>query len=257
MKSLFSTLLLFAGLLTSAQILKIDKSFLTSDSVKFKGVLDATFALNNQSSTAEEQNTYVGINTNLDLIYFAPKSATLLISGLDYFKIGDGPVIYNGTAHLRQIFQRKAIFSPEVYTQVQFDESRNMQLRWLMGGGYRWAIQQKKNTFFAGMGAFREHEKWQDEGVVVKDLWKLNMYLSSDISFSSSTSLNAIAYYQTGYDREVSSLRNRVSGQLELKNEVNDQLKVKLTSSIFWDQQPIIPLNTFVYEMHFGLEYTF
>ena len=105
-------------------------------------MVDATFAINNRSSTEDQQNIYVGVNNNVDLVYIAEKSATILISGLNYFKIGEGPLIYNGSAHLRQVLRRSATLTPEFFVQGQFDESRNMELRVLYGGGLRWNILQ-------------------------------------------------------------------------------------------------------------------
>lgn len=258
----FLLLVLFGSslpFLVDAQILKVDKGFLASDSANYlTGLIDATFAMNNRSSTAEEQNLYIGVNNNVDLVYIAEKSATVLISGLNYFKIGDGPVIYNGTAHLREIFRRAAVLTPEVFGQVQFDESRNMELRWLLGGGYRWNILRKKNSVYAGLGIFNEYERWNGEqGGISKRLWKLNSYFSSDVKLTATTNINAIVYFQSGRDAAIGAFRNRLSGQLEIKNALTDRFKVKLTSNFLLDDRPIIPLNNFIYEVFFGIEYSF
>lgn len=260
MKKLFLTLAGSGILLFShAQILKVDKGFFATDSSNyFIGVIDATFAINNRSSTVEEQNVYIGVNNNVDVVYIAEKSATVFISGLNYFKIGDGPLIYNGTAHLREIFRRSATLTPEVYGQIQFDESRNMELRWLLGGGYRWNLLQKKNSLYMGLGIFREMERWNGmEKRVDKELWKMNSYVSADIKLSTTTNINAIVYYQSGRDGAIDTFRNRLSGQLELKNAVTRQFKVKMTSNFLLDDKPIIPLNKFIYEVYFGVEYSF
>ncbi|MFK7953601.1 MAG: hypothetical protein AB8B73_12200 [Ekhidna sp.] len=242
-----------------AQILKVDKDFLEMDSSNyFTGVVDATFALNNRSSTADEENVYVGFNNNVDVVYIAKEAATLFISGINYYKIGDGPLIYNGSAHLREIFKRAATLTPEVYGQIQFDQSRNMELRWLLGGGYRWNAIQKKNSLYMGLGIFHEQESWKGEvAEITKNLWKINYYLSADIKIAKTTSVSAIAYLQSGYDSSIDKIRNRLSGQLEFKNAISDHFKVKLISSFLWDDKPIIPLNTFIYEVYFGIEYNF
>lgn len=253
-------LILFIGIIqiTNAQILKVDKDFLETDSSNyFTGVIDATFALNNRSSTAVEKNVYVGFNNSLDLVYIAKEAATVFISGINYYKIGDGPLIYNGSAHLREIFKRAATITPEVYSQIQFDQSRNMELRWLLGGGYRWNVIQKKNSLYMGLGVFHEHERWSGTlASIEKNLWKMNYYLSADVKLTKSTSINAIAYLQSGHDKTIDAFRNRLSGQLEFKNAISDQFKVKMTSSFLLDDRPIIPLNTFVYEVYFGIEYS-
>lgn len=167
-------------------------------------------------------------------------------------------MIYNGSAHLREIFKRAATLTPEVYGQIQFDQSRNMELRWLLGGGYRWNVIQKKNSLYMGLGLFHEHERWNGEGdAIEKNLWKINYYISADVKLTKTTSINAIAYLQSGHDSAIDALRNRLSGQLEFRNALSDKFNVKLTSNFLLDDRPIIPLNTFIYEVYFGIEYSF
>lgn len=260
MKRFFLSILLASCILSlNAQILKVDKGFLATDSSNyFTGIIDATFAINNRSSTADQQNIYVGVNNNVDVVYIAERSATVLISGLNYFKIGDGPLIYNGTVHLREIFRRASTLTPEIYGQMQFDESRNMELRWLLGGGYRWNILQQRNSLYMGLGLFREYERWNGmEAEIEKELWKLNTYFSADVKLTSTTNVNAIVYFQSGNDSAIDAFRNRVSGQLEFKNALTNQFKIKMTSNFLLDDKPIIPLNKFIYEVYFGVEYSF
>lgn len=258
-KILIVILTLLSIFTLKAQILKVDKGYLASDSSNyFLGVVDVTFAINNRSSTVDEQNVYVGVNNNVDAVYIAEKSATIFLGGLNYFKIGDGPLIYNGTTHLREIFRRSAVLTPEVYGQIQFDESRNMKLRWLLGGGYRWNILQKKNSLFAGLGIFNEVERWNAGEIDInKRLWKMNSYLSADVKLTPTTNINAIIYFQSGHDGAIDQFRNRVSGHIEFKNALTKKFKVKMTSNFLLDDRPIIPLNEFIYEVYFGVEYSF
>ena len=108
------------------------------------------------------------------------------------------------------------------------------------------------------MGVFREHETWNGpDQQIDKELWKLNSYLSADVSISKATNVNAIVYFQTGRDGEIDVLRNRLSGHLEIKNAVSDHFKVKLVSNFLVDDRPIIPLNEVIYEAFFGIEYNF
>lgn len=242
-----------------SQILKIDKSHLSTDSSKFfTGVFDASFNVNNRGSTPDKQNVYVGINQNADVVYVGKEMATILIGGINYFKIGDGPLVYNGSVHLREVFKRKSTLSPEIYGQAQFDESRNMELRKLLGGGLRWNILKGKNSLHLGLGTFREHERWKGElDIIEKNLWKVNTYLGGDLSLTDAVSFNTIFYFQSGWDEEIGSFRNRISGQIEIKTTISKRVKIKMASTILVDNRPIIPVNRFVYETYFGMEYAF
>lgn len=258
MKRIFTLILFLTGLLCQAQILKVDKGFLATDSSNFfTGAVDLSFAVNNRSSTADQENVFLGITNNLDVVYIAERSATVLISGLNYYKIGDGPLIYNGTAHLRQVLRRSAKVTPEFFGQVQFDESRNMVSRWLMGGGMRWNILQKRNSMYAGIGAFRENERWKGEQEIIKRLWKLNAYLSADVWLNETTNVNTIVYFQSGRDGAIEAYRHRLSGQLEVKNALTSRFKLKMSANFLVDDRPIIPLNEVIYEAFFGMEYVF
>jgi hypothetical protein len=242
-----------------AQILKVDKSHLATDSSNYlTGIVDGSIAINNRSSTADQQNVYVGLRNNLDLVYVAEKSATVLIGGFNYFKIGSGPVISNGTGHIREIFRRNAKLTPEAFGQLQYDQSRRMEARELIGGGLRWQALQGKNSLNIGLGTFHEHERWNAGGdVILKDLWKMNSYLSGEINLSDRMQINAIAYFQTGRDASINSYRSRVSGHIEFKDKISERFKVKLSGDFLLDDRPIIPLNRLIYETYFGIEYSF
>lgn len=253
----FILVLISIGL--KGQILKVDKSHLATDSAGyFTGVMDASFNVNNRASTPDRQNVYVGINQNADMVYVGDRHATVLISGINYFKIGDGPLVYNGSAHVREVFNRKETLSPEIYGQAQFDESRNMELRWLLGGGMRWNVLRGENSLHLGLGTFREHERWKGEiGLIEKNLWKVNTYIGADLSLTEEVSFNTIFYLQSGWDEEIGSFRNRVSGQVEIKTTISKRVKVKMASSLLVDSRPIIPVNKLIYETYFGVEYSF
>ncbi|MFY0606243.1 MAG: DUF481 domain-containing protein [Cyclobacteriaceae bacterium] len=252
-------LLVFSSYYVQGQILKINKgSFVSDSSGYFIGVADATFAMNNRASTQKEQNLYVGINTNLDIVHIGKKGATMFIGGLNYFKIGESAAIYNGSIHLRHIVKRAVRLTPEFYSQSQFDESRNMNLRYLTGAGYRWNFLQGKNILYAGLGVFYEYEKWKGEqSIIEKNLWKLNSYLSADVKLTQRIKLNAIGYFQSGFDPTIDAFRNRFSGQIEIRDALTKHFGVKLSGQFLLDDRPIIPLNQFTYQTFFGVEYRF
>lgn len=259
MRQLFSCGILLTALLTSAQILKVDKGHLSSDSSNYlTGIVDGSIAINNRSSTAEQQNVYVGFRNNIDLVFVAKESATILIGGFNYFKIGSGPVISNGTGHLREIFRRNNKLTLEVFAQLQYDQSRRMEARELLGGGLRWQALKGKHSLNLGLGTFHEHERWNaGDQIIMKDLWKMNSYLSTEVNLSKRIQINAIAYFQTGKDASIDSYRSRVSGHIEFKDKISERFKVKLSGDFLLDDRPIIPLNRLIYETYFGIEYSF
>lgn len=250
---------MLAVMVANAQIMKINKDHLDSDSSGyFTGVVDGAFSVNNRSSTVQRQNVYVGIRTNLDLVHIGEEAATLFLGGMTYFKLGEGPLISHGSMHVRHIFMRKALVTPEAFMQIQYDDSRNMTSRELLGGGLRVnLIRSNQNHMSAGLGAFYEDERWRGETEISKSLMKMNSYLSGTVSVGPKVILNTIVYYQTGFDKEIEAYRHRFNGHLEVKNEINSHLKLKYSVDMLIDNRPIIPLNKVVYETFLGLEYHF
>jgi hypothetical protein len=257
MRTLIVFLLLCHSMIGFGQILKVDKLHLEGDSSGYiTGVVDAAFAANNRSSTAVRQNVYLGITSNLDLVHIGKENATIMISGINFYKLGDGPFINTGFVHFREVLNRKQKWNPEIFTQAQYDESRNMRWRLLMGGGYRWNIFRGKNALHLGLGAFREHERWeQQELLISKRLWKMNSYLGGELMVTKSIGINSIVYFQSGYDREDGLQRNRLSGSFQIRDKLTEHLKAKLVINFLVDDEPIVPLNRVVYETFVGFEY--
>lgn len=241
------------------QILKVDKNHIYSDSSGYTvGTTDASFAINNRSSNDQEQILFVGAKAGFDLVGVWHQSATIFIGTFNYTKIGDGPFISNGAGHVRHIFRRNAKITPETFVQFQYDRSRNMQKRQLLGGGLRWNMLQGKNSFQSGIGIMNEDEEWRNmTDLVSKNIWKLNSYLGGEVDLTSTIVFNTIFYFQTGKDTESNVYRSRATGQAEIKNQVSRRLKTKIIGELAWDQRPIIPLNRLTFEIYFGLEYNF
>ncbi|UII29054.1 hypothetical protein LVD15_11670 [Fulvivirga maritima] len=124
--------------LASAQILKVDKGSIDSDSSNyFMGSINIEFDLNNKSATAEENITYTGLEGSSDLVYVGKKHAYILINEVSYIKSTGGPLISTGYTHFRINFLRKRKLSYESFTQVQYDNGRQMPFRFLQGAGIK------------------------------------------------------------------------------------------------------------------------
>ena len=244
---------------SEAQILRIDKNHLSSDTSGYTvGSVDLSFSANNRNSNADEQVHFLGTKAGLDLIRTREESATIWIGTINYTKLGDGPFISNGSGHLRHVFKRRSTLTPETYIQLQYDRSRQMQLRQLYGGGMRWNMLNKGDDLYSGLGLINENEVWDFEGEEIeRNIWKLNSFIGSEINLTKRIIFNAILYFQSGEDKISNLYRSRASGFFEIKDQVTKNLEAKISAEFTWDQRPIIPLNQWVYEVYFGLEYDF
>lgn len=243
----------------SGQILRVDKNHISSDSSGYMvGTTDAIFSMNNRGSTESEEVFYVGARFGFDLVGVWEKSATIWIATINYTKIGGGPFISNGAGHLRHIFRRNAKLTPETFVQLQYDRSRNMQRRQLIGAGLRYNILQGANSLHYGLGIMNEDEQWRNVTEIVnRNIWKLNTFFGGEVDLSKTVVFNSIFYFQTGEDKKSNVYRSRATGHAEIKNQLTEHLKAKIIGELTWDQRPIIPLNNLTFEIFFGLEYNF
>ncbi|GAA0893831.1 hypothetical protein GCM10009122_35110 [Fulvivirga kasyanovii] len=262
-KSVFVLALIFTTLNVSAQILKVDKGSIDSDSSNyFMGNINFNFNLNNRSATAEKEITFTGLEANADIVYVAEKHAYILINKINYFKSTGGPLISTGYAHFRVNFLRKRIMSYELFSQIQYDDGRMMPLRFLQGGGLKFRLSStEKSKIYLGIGGMYEEEHWksvtEEDVIIEKELWKTSDYINGKFNFNDHVSFDVILYYQGGYDGESEVFRNRFSGDAVLSMQLTDKLSFLTSFSAQYEDKPIIPINNFVYSLTNGLKWSF
>ena len=247
----------------NAKILRVDKTDLAGDSSGyFLGRVNVNFNVNNQSTTAEEEVVFRGLESASDLVYIGKQHAYILIGKVNYFSSTGGPFISNGYVHFRVNFLRKRGLSYEVYTQGQYDDGRNMQSRFLAGGGLRWRLFSKgKVDIRLGIGGMHERERWKDiereDAFIERNLWKTSNYLRNRIAFNEQVNFDLIVYYQGGYDDEDDVFRNRVSGDMVFSVKLTERLAFIAKFSGQFEDKPIIPIPRTVYSLTNGLEVKF
>lgn len=255
-------LLITTGIAT-AQILKVDKGSLDADSSGyFLGSIDANFNLNNRSTTADQEVIFKGLNANADLVYMSKKHAYILINNLNYFTSTGGPLISTGYIHFRTNFLRKKKLSYELFTQIQYDDGRNMPFRYLTGGGIKYKlIDSEDGELYIGLGIMNEEEHWKSisvqDNIIEKNIWKTSDYISAKIKFNEFVNFNLITYYQGGFDSDSKVFRNRISGDAVLTVKISDRLAFLTSFTAQYEDKPIIPINNFVYSLTNGLKWSF
>jgi len=262
MRSFTLLVLLVAPLISTAQILKVDKGAIDNDSSKyFLGNINFNFNVNNRSATATEEITFVGLTANADLIYLSKQNAYILINDINYFKSTGGPLISTGFAHFRINFLRKKKLSYETYTQIQFDEGRNMPLRRLIGGGLKIRIQEsEKSEMHAGLGLMYEYENWRSfetNEIITKEIWKISSYVGFRSNINDYIIFNGIIYFQGGLDLQSSLYRSRISGELSLSFSITEKLAFNTTFIGQYEDRPIIQINNWVYALTNVLKWSF
>jgi hypothetical protein len=214
--------------------------------------------MNNGNSTAEQQVKFTSFQSAGDLAFTTTKHVYYVIGDINYFKSTGGPLLSTGYLHLRSNLLRKRTLSYEVFTQGQYDQGRRLKERYLLGAGTRWRI---LDELALGTAIMQEYEEWRmisnEESTVVKSLTKFSSYLTGKVNFTENMALSLTGYYQTGYDPEISSFRNRVSGDAALEIKIGARLSFRMRYVIAYEEKPIIAISKTVYSFSNGIMYEF
>lgn len=255
--SLLVFLLAFQG---NAQILRVDKNHLNSDSSGyFTGFVNFNFSLDSRSVAPSEQLVFTRLTARTDLLYVSKNTAYIFVSSIDYMKSGDAAPFSTGYGHLRINFFRKRVVSLETYAQTQYDEVRRLRLRNLVGVGARiTAIDKAKVDIHLGTGVMYEMEKWrkvEDDPTsdFQKNIPKASSYIGIDFWLSKNSELTLWGLHQIGYDNEDDITRSRYAGEVTLNLQISKRFSWTNRFTYFYDAQPVIPINHAYFQLTNGL----
>ena len=253
----------------SAQILNVEKTRIKGDSANyFVGNVGVDFNINNRNLNDQGEGIYfIGLNATSDFGYLSENSSYFLLSQLQYNATSRQEINSTGFGHFRINFLRKEFLSYELFTQIQYDQGRGMQLRWLGGGGVRLRIyEEDKSNLYVGFGIMREHEEWNvpagievpdEDRLVTLNLWKSTNYLNSRVSLNDYISFNSIAYFQTGYDTGIDAFRHRFSLDANVVVKVTSRLSFRTSAGFTYENLPVVPIPKLVYSVTNGIQLGF
>lgn len=262
MRISISILLCSVSALVYGQILNVENGNANADSARFfAGNLNIKFNINNQSSKQDEEIVFKGLDSKADIIYVGEKNAYIFINQLKYFSSTGGPFISTGYSHFRINWLRKNQISYESYTQAQYDDGRQMPLRWLGGSGLRIKlIDNDKGHIYLGVGIMYEMERWKnpaiENAIITKEMVKTSDYLKAYINFDR-VSFNSITYYQGGQDIQDNQWRSRLINNTHFNAKITGILSFITSFSLQYDFAPIIPIQKYTYSLTNGLQINF
>jgi len=251
-----------------AQILNIEKVRIEQDSSNYMtGKLGFNFSMFNRNAGKDNPNNFLQLTFNGDAAYISAKHSYLLLNYYNYLLINydnreqRNTVASNGFTHFRVNLLRKRRLSYELFTQLQTDKARGLDIRTLAGAGVRLALLRlDKSSLYFGTGLMHEHETWQspeEDLTLTSDLAKLTNYLSVRSALNNYVTIEGIAYYQTGYDKTIDAFRNRVSGDTNLLVKLNSTLSFRTGFNCTYEDKPIVPVTRFVYAITNGIQLNF
>ena len=262
-------LLSFLSLVSTAQILNVEKTRIKGDSANyFLGNIGVDFTINNRNLNDEGQSIYfIGLTASSDVGYLSQHHSFFVLSQFQYNATSEEEINSTGYGHLRATFLRKRPLSYETFTQIQYDQGRGMLFRGLIGGSIRLRIyEEEKSNLYIGTGVMREREVWEIPSGVVLDrndsitsinIWKSTNYLTTYVSLNKHVSFNAISYFQTGYDPGRDFFRHRISLDANLLVKITSRLAFRTTAGFTYENRPIVPITKLVYAVTNGVQVSF
>ncbi|WP_338791344.1 hypothetical protein V9L05_00640 [Bernardetia sp. Wsw4-3y2] len=251
LKKIVFTVCFFILLQTSlsAQILNIEKErqeIKTTDSTVWRGNFIFGFDLTRQ------QNTVLQIDNDDYLLLMTPKHAYIWIGHINLIKSEGKNVISEGYFHHRTNFWRKNKLSAEVFTQYQYNETRGLINRGLLGATPRLSLKASENLDIAiGTGAMYEWEEWNlKESYALTRLVKSTNYINLHAKFNKNSELMFIAYYQARFDR---FFHPRIIGDANFRAKISKHISFNLHFIPYYDAAPVIPIEKWNYEVTSGI----
>jgi hypothetical protein len=246
-----------------SQILNVEENRLLSDSVnQFYGNLKFRFQIHNRSATQDDKIRYTGLSLASQFGYLSELHNYMLISDLKYNSVTGQPFIRTGYSHFRINFFRENATSYETFTQLQFDLGRGLTLRWLAGGGLRIRLVDEEDLrLYFGPGVMFEREKWENpfdrDEIIEKELIKSTNYLSYFHKLSETTIFNLTLYFQTGYDQESETWRQRYSFDTGLKFNISNKVSFVVDFAWAYETRPVVPILQYIYTLENGIVIAF
>ncbi len=198
--------------------------------------------------TVEHRNDYVWKN----MITF------VIIKG-DYGWQGGSQYSDEALVHLRNVFKIKANLQPEIFTQIDYNKKRLLTFRGLIGGGFRFAINNNNITkLWYGASLMVEHERLDLSGIENHEentkVIRWSSYLSSNINFNEQIIWTSTTYFQP----IINDLKDiRLLSETNLELRLIKRLSLILGFQMRYDSEPPKGIKSFDTTLRTGIGITF
>lgn len=237
-----------------AQVLNVE-SFRTEASIDTTASWSGESAFDVSLSKFNEQVFKLGNETNAS--YFSGRHRYLFLTSVELINVDGSSVISNGYFHLRSTFNENRTFSPEIFTQFQYNENLGLKQRYLAGASIRYrflntpAIRGSVVT-----GAMYEYEQWglTDKSSVENHFLKSTSNIAVRGRLSETTQLLLIGYYQARPDQ---FFKPRVTSENQLNMKISSFLTYRVKFTLTYESEPIIDTPKLIYTLQNGVIISF
>ena len=172
--------------------------------------------------TGNVETLDVGVGGRVD--HVGDTATTLFVSDGDLGWQGGRRYSNQGLAHLRQVYRRQFRVQPEFFVQSDYDKSRNLTFRGLLGAGFRTGLFSNSAAQFWWDSAYMfEHERFElgaeDDHPERTSVHRWSNYLSSRVRVEKTTAMAWTIYVQPRVD-EPGDLRVLSEGDVKLRRSL-------------------------------------
>jgi len=255
MKILIHILLFSCTLPLTAQVVNTEKMRSDAPSEGWLAEANLNFGL-----TRNKAGQTVSLGSRARVEYLKNKSRWLVFGSynLTQFKDVDDPEAVprnfanNAYGHLRYNYKLKDWLTWEAFSQTQFDEVQEVQIRVLNGTGLRFAITEtKKWQLFLGTLYMYEYEETTDlPELTYNRNHRLSSYASIGLQVTETFTLNHVTYFQPDV---VNWQDYRISTETSLAFNITDKLAFTTYFQLVYDTRPPITVPETMYVLRNGL----
>jgi hypothetical protein len=240
-------LVLLMPILAKAQIINIEEKRLRAsvDSVHWYG--DVEFG----ASVAQVQKQVIQFRAGAQVEYKNGRHLFLSLSDYNLLRAGGQAFDNSAFQHIRYNYKFTEKGSWEVYGQVQNNKLQQIDLRALVGTGFRWRAYKSesgKNRIYWGSSLLLERNNFKSG--FSKDYVRLSNYVS--LTFQTSAfKFVSTTYYQPDVLRFQSA---RLSMQNSLSFQLSKKIEFKISAKAAYDDTVPKGINFLTYSLENGLK---
>jgi len=185
--------------------------------------------------------------------YYSSNHSYLLLNSVDLVNIDGASVVSAGHIHLRATFLRMNTWSPELFTQFQYNANLGMNGRYLAGGAIRFTFLDQENIRgHLGSGIMYELERWETENnsSIDQNLIKSTTNLVVRGQVNPQTQLLMIGYYQARPDQ---FFQPRIISENQLNIRMTTRITFAVNFTLSYDFNPVADVPELTYELSNGI----
>lgn len=252
-------LLLSSAMLTSkAQIVNTEELRFNEDE-KLVGLIDLKFGLErNKAGLSIRPGADIGLELN------NKKSRWLLLGGYRlsrFSNLNTGALPTNftnrGFVHLRYNLDLSKKITLELFSQAQFNEIQEIDVRLLNGIGPRIELFKKKeNSGFFGLLYMYEYEETsaEENNIVFNKDSRLSSYISIGLTLNEYVSINSVTYFQPNLGDFADY---RLSTKTVFTAKLFKGLAMNTEVNFIYDNKPPVTVPPSMYDISTGFSYQF